>query len=65
MQLAIYKRDQGFKLGTTQREQIQLAVLNLGLPGFSGITSPTFGSVETRYPPLAPVLIHFLRNKKK
>ena len=33
MQLAIYKRDQGFKLGTTQREQIQLAVLNLGLPG--------------------------------
>ena len=33
MQLAIYKRDQGFKLGTTQREQIRLAVLNLRLPG--------------------------------
>lgn len=33
MQLAIYKRDQGFKLGTTRREQIQLAVLNLGLSG--------------------------------
>ena len=33
----------------------------------SGITSPTLGSVETRYPPLAPVLIHFLPicNKKK
>ena len=33
MQLVIYKRDQGFKLGTTRREQIQLAVLNLRLPG--------------------------------
>ena len=30
MQLAIYKRDQGFKLGTTRRQQIQLAVLNSG-----------------------------------
>lgn len=63
MQLAIYKRDQGFKLGTTQREQIQLAVLNLGLPGL-----PVQRSVLLkRYPPLAPVLIHFLPicNKKK
>ena len=33
MQLAIFKGDQGFKLGITRREQIQLAVLNLGLPG--------------------------------
>ena len=44
MQLAIYKCDQGFKLGTTRREQIQLAVLNLGLPGL-----PVHGSVLLKH----------------